>query len=310
MERKTRNWRRYNRNLINRGNITLWISKNAVKKWLASKDKNHFGRPFKYSDGAIICAWTLRFTFHLTLRALQGFLESLRDRGFLPDFIPSYSQICRRGQKLHLASKISKKRPTDIVFDSTGLKVYGDGEWKVKMHGKSKRRKWRKIHIAICPETQEILLQELTEGHCNDSKLLPSLVRKLPSSVRRIYGDGIYDTGRCYRAIYEKGAEAIIPVRRGARYRDSEKSPWLKDRNQQILQKRGLGGDEEADKIWKKLKNYHKRSLVETAMYRLKTLLGASLKSRKLSAQKVEVMIKCLILNRTINLEKRAKVAA
>ncbi|NGX41349.1 MAG: hypothetical protein KR126chlam4_01188 [Candidatus Anoxychlamydiales bacterium] len=183
------------------------------------------------------------------------------------------------------------------MFDASGLKVYGEGEWKVRTHGKSKRRTWRKIHIAMDPNTHDIVLAELTENSSNDCNVLKNLLEEMGSGLLRVYGDGIYDTEGCYEAISKKKAEPLIPARRNAKYKHSAKD-HLQARNQQILDIVALGGDEIARSLWKKLKGYHKRSLGETSFFRFKTILGHALKSRKMCIQIIECKIKCMILNK------------
>ena len=48
---RVHNWKDYNRSLINRGNLTLWFSKDALKNW-GPKPLNcgKRGRPFTYSN--------------------------------------------------------------------------------------------------------------------------------------------------------------------------------------------------------------------------------------------------------------------
>ena len=82
---------------------------------------------------------------------------------------------------------------TDIVFDSTGLKVYGEGEWKVRQHGTSKRRTWRKLHIGLNPHSQEIIAAELTENGVGDAETGEAMLNDLEGNVNRVYGDGAYD---------------------------------------------------------------------------------------------------------------------
>ena len=290
------NWSKYNKSLINRGSINFWISEDSIRKWSAKKDKSHFGRPFIFSDEAILTALTIRFVYHLPLRAMEGFLRSLFVLLRLSIKTPCYSQVCRRAKKLTLPSKLKSTKITDIVFDASGLKVYGEGEWKVRTHGVSKRRKWRKIHLGICPNTQEILLSELTDNSMNDINVMVDLVDKAPFRVGTVYGDGLYDAERCYKAIWDAGGKAIIPIKKNVKYTQPSK-PWMKFRDEQLSVIRGLGGDDIARSLWKKLKGYHKRSLVETAFYRWKQLLGPMLKSRKMENQVVEALIKCQILN-------------
>ncbi|MBN2259835.1 MAG: IS5 family transposase [Clostridiales bacterium] len=288
------NWKEYNKSLINRGSITFWFSEEIIKTWGAKKDKNHFGRPLVYSDLAIETSCIIRFFYHLPLRAAQGFLSSLASILRINISIPSYTQVCRRAQKLKLDLKLSNRKITDIVFDSSGLKVYGEGEWKMRTHGKSKRRTWRKLHIGICPKTHDIIVSELTENLSHDSKIMPSLLSYAPKGIKKVYGDKGYDSYRCFKAIDEIGAESIIPTRQNSNiFREMHHK-----RSKILMEIRGLGDDDIARSIWKKLKGYHRRSLVETAFYRIKTMLGPNLKSRKLLSQKIEAMLKCQIINK------------
>ena len=92
------------------------------------------------------------------------------------------------------------RKITDIVIDSTGLKVYGEGEWKVRQHGYSKRRTWRKLHLAVCPDSHEIVFEVITDNKTPDSEVYPKFIEKAPKSIERTYGDGAYDKEKCYRA--------------------------------------------------------------------------------------------------------------
>ena len=153
-----------------------------------------------------------------------------------------------------------------------------------------------KIHIGICPNTQEILLSKLTDNSLKDIEVMTNLLDEANFPIGNVYGDALYDAEKCYEAIWRNNGKAIIPIRKNIVYTQPSK-PWLKPRNDQILEIKGLGGDDLARSLWKKLKGYHKRSLVETAFYRWKQLLGSNLKSRKLENQIVESNIKCQILN-------------
>jgi hypothetical protein len=290
------NWKHYNRSLIQRGSITVWFSEDTIKEWHAAPMGKR-GRPTIYSDNAILTALLIRFVFHLPLRALEGFLSSLVSVMSLCLCIPSYSQICRRAQLLGRDMKrLTKRRITDLVIDSTGLKVYGEGEWKVRQHGYSKRRTWRKLHLAICPDSNEILFVKLTDNKISDHKVYPQFLKQAPKTVKRTYGDGAYDKSVCFQANFNHGSFPIIPPQRKARYRTNAPEHF-QERNKALLEIRGLGGDEEARKLWKKLKGYHRRSLVETGMYRFKTLFGSGLKSRSMQGQQSEAYVKSRALN-------------
>jgi len=198
--------------------------------------------------------------------------------------------------------KLSSRRPTDIIFDSSGVKVYGEGEWKVRQHGKSKRRTWRKIHLAVCPCSHEIILSELTESNKADASVANQMVPYLPKSIKNSYGDGAYDNQSFYRSCHHRGITSIIPPRKGGRLSSQAKNPWMKNRNDALRAIRGLGGDGEARKLWKKLCGYHKRSLAESAMYRFKRIFGGEFRSRKLEYQRAELYAKSLTMNRITKL--------
>jgi len=300
-----KNWSDYNRSLIQRGSINIWFSEEAIQKWhntLLAKKK---GRPQIYSDDAILCALLIKTVFRLPLRSLQGFLMSLVLILGLQIKVPSYTQISRRAKDLGKAlAKLSSRRPSDVVFDSTGLKVYGEGEWKVRQHGTCKRRVWRKLHIGLDPQSGEIMVAELTGNGVGsgDGETAKKMIRRLPKGAKRIFGDGGYDGIEFRQSGDEIGAEVIVPPSRGAIVHLGTKDPALINRNNAVWEIKGLGGDDEARKCWKILKGYHIRSLVETAMYRIKQLTGGNLCSRTLDKQQTESQIKCLVVNKMTKL--------
>ena len=299
---RVKNWSEYNKSLINRGSITFWFSEDTIKKWVSCKQTGEKGRPEVYSDEAILCALMIREVYKLPLRMLQGFLKSLFFILGLQLPVPSYSQISRRSARLNKKLKsLFKKEAKDIVFDSSGLKVYGEGEWKVKVHGQSKRRTWRKIHIGLDPTTQEIVLCDLTKNSVSDSSTACSLLDEMKSQIKRGWGDGSFDDKRFREKIFQMGGKAIVPPPRNAVYKGA-KEGWKRKRDLDIAAIHILGADEKARKIWKKLSGYHKRSLAETAFSRIKRILGPNLKARSFKNQKVECQVKCLIMNKMLSL--------
>jgi hypothetical protein len=300
---RIRNWSEYNRALIQRGSISVWFTEDAISKWLEQEHPRKKGRRKTFSDDAILCVLILRAVYHLPLRALQGFLEWLFQTMGLALPVPSYTQICRRAASLEKKLKrLTSKQPTDIVFDSTGVKVYGEGEWKVRQHGKGKRRTWRKIHLAVCPHSHEIVLGELTKSSAADGKVAKEMVKDLPKRTKKAYGDGAYDQGPFYETLYDAGIAPNIPPRRGGRIHDVEKKPWIRARNDAIREIVGLGGGDEGRKLWKILTGYHTRSLGETCMYRFKQAFSGTFRSRDISRQKSELYAKCIALNKMTKL--------
>jgi hypothetical protein len=300
---KVRNWSEYNESLKNRGSLFLWVSDDSLKKWQAVKDPYFIGAPKQFSDDAILCIMMLKSVFHLPYRQLIGFIISLFALMRVSLSIPHFTTVAKRASQLGCSlNKLSKRMPTDLVFDSSGFKVYGEGEWKVRQHGKQKRRRWKKFHIGICPASHEIVLAEATELETADCEVGPRLIRKAPRSIKRVIGDGAYDTSECYQSTHERNAKLVVPPRQGAVIREVEGMPWIEARNESIAQIIGLGNTAEARKLWKKLTGYHQRSLVETAFSRFKGIFGSRLFSKHSENQRVELLIKAQAMNRMTNL--------
>lgn len=288
--------------MINRGSITFWFSEDVIKKWLSTHQTEKRGKPEVYSDEAILCALMIREVYKQPLRMLQGFLASLFFMLKLNLPVPSYSQISRRSARLNKELKrLFRKEAKNIVFDSSGLKVYGEKEWKVRQHGKSTRRTWRKIHIGMDPHTGEILLCEMTKNSASDSSVACQLLDEVEGKIERGFGDGAYDDQKFRKKIASKDGKAIVPPDRNAVYKGSSDDA-IRQRDLDIAAIHILGADEVARKIWKKLIGYHQRSLGETAFSRIKRILGSNLKARKFENQKVECQVKCLIMNKMLSL--------
>lgn len=298
---KVRNWSHYNESLKKRGSLSLWISEDAIKKWVPDKKPHFIGAPRQYSDHAILCIMTLKVVYHLPYRQLIGFLQHVFRLMGVDLTLPHFTTVATRAKKLKCAfKKLSRRHPKDIVFDSSGFKIYGEGEWKVRQHGKQKRRRWKKFHIGICPESHEIIVAEARELEQADCEVAPELIKKSPRSTRRIIGDGAYDTSRCYQSAYERSLQLLTPPRQGAVV-SAEGKPWMVPRDEAIAQIIALGNDERAIKIWKKFTGYHARSLVETAFSRFKRTFGPKLFSKRIDTQEVELLVKAMAMNQMTN---------
>jgi hypothetical protein len=218
---------------------------------------------------------------------------------------PGYTQINRRSKKVKIDIRRQvSKGGISIVVDSTWLKVYGEGEWKVGKHGASKRRTRRKLHAAVNPDTLEIVSVELTENSEGDGCQVDRLLKEIIEEAEEFIGDGLYDTYRVLKRLSEGKIKGIIPSRENALLRKG--SIW-EPRNRSINEINKMGR-----KKRKKKERYHRRSQAEVAIYRYKTIMGRVLQSRKIEYEKTEIKVKCKILNRKteIGMPISYKVAA
>lgn len=251
-----RSWNDYNKSLIERGNLAIWLTSDTIKGWLSSrKPARQGGRQEIFSDAAILALMFLKALYRMPYRMVQGFAKSLLTLMLIELPIPHFTRICKRSKKLELPKLPGGKRITDIVFDGSGIKIYGEGEWKVEQHGREKKKKWKKIQIGIDPKTQEIILTDVTKKDKNDSTMLPGFLKQIRGKIRRVFGDGIYDTKSCYKALVERGAEPLIPPRKTARLWKGTEA-YVQWRNRAVLERRGLGLDPEGLSLWKKLRGY------------------------------------------------------
>lgn len=292
MNHAKRNWKEYNKSLVNKGSLTVWIDPNAYAQWIYKSGKR--GRP-KFSSYVIKVGWILKTVYRLAFRALQGFFNSILQLMKLPMKAPDYSLFSKRAHEvLDDLPRLSARRPTDLVIDASGFKVYGEGEWKVKIHGKGKPRRWIKAHIAIDPKSQEVIALEVTENTIGDAPMLPKLIEKAPKSVNRVTADGAYDKFKCRKLLHEKGILGVIPPPVNAQMREGDE---FIDRNDALKIIQYFGGDVVAKSIWKKLVGYHQRSLVETAFSSLKRFFGDRLQSKSMRTQVLELNLRCWVLN-------------
>jgi len=285
---KVQNWPEYNKSLKNRYNLTLWVDESATTG-LPAQTTGKRGRPFVYSSSTIEVCLVVRSLFRLPLRGVEGLMRSIARLIHLP--VPDYTVLSRRGRrlKIDLAFK-PRDSAIHLVVDSTGLKIYGEGEWKVRIHGIGKRRTWRKIHIGLDEATGEIVCAEFTKADTVDSDVLPKILRKIGLRVLQVSADGAYDRRKDYKAIARMGARAVIPPRWDAVV-CSRGRPSERDVNIERIRKIGL-------KRWKVESQYHRRSLTETAFSRLKRIFGGGLRSRLFENQRTEAMIALNLLNR------------
>lgn len=260
---RTRNWKQYNQSLVNRGSITFWLDENSIQKWYSIERTGKPGRPNTYSDDAIRCGLMIRAVFRTALRFLQGFVSSILSILGLDLDCPHYSVFCRRAKGLHIPTRrlLKPGEKLNVVFDSTGLKVFGEGEWKVRKHGYSKRRTWRKVHVGMCVDTGQVVVSAMSSNNVTDEDAMIGMMGALEGTpLGDVLGDGAYDTVNCREAVYDLGGEQIIPPDKNAKLQRGQLMACLEERDRAIRRIAELG--EEGRGQWKREAGYHRRSRV------------------------------------------------
>jgi hypothetical protein len=238
---------------------------------------------------------TIKEVFGLTNRATEGLVGSLFQlmRADLP--VPDHTTLSRRGHTVQIQLPKRAKGNLHLVLDSSGLKVYGEGEWKVRQHGWSKRRTWRKIHLAVDTATGEVQAAMLSEAGVTDAQMVEPMLTQIDQPVASVAADGLYDQRPVYQTLSRQvpQAKVLIPPRQGARiwqHANTHAQPLTRDEALRYIRAHGRAA-------WKKHLGYHQRSLVETAIFRFKTIFGDHLTTRRLDTQASQFGVRCRALN-------------
>ena len=290
---RVENWAAYDAALRRRGDLTIWVTPEAIAAWTPARSGRR-GRPVRYSDIVIEAGLMLRLAFGRPWRQTEGLLASLMRLLGLEVPVPDHTTFSRRSADLAVAAALtSTDGPVTVGIDSTGLKVFGKGEWHLERHGGQARRSWRKLHLAVDPDTGEILASELTSKDDGDASLVGPLLDQIARPIATVLADGAYDGKPAYRAVatHSPAADVIIPPRSTAVTSDTaDTAPTRRDRHIQLINERGRLG-------WQRIVQYGRRSLGEVAMMRYKQLIGRSLRARSLSTQKVKAAVGCKVMN-------------
>ena len=289
-----RNWSEYEQALVKRGSISVWVSEDMLKRW-QYEGPTQRGAQFDYSDTAIESVLTVREVFHLTNRAAEGFMRSLFRILEIGLEVPDHSTLSRRGKTLRVSLPKRAKGPLHLVFDSSGLKVYGEGEWKVRQHGWSKRRTWRKLHLTLDSQTGEVQAVLTSEAGLHDAEAVVPMLAEVDQPIASAAADGAFDRRSVYQAIqaHSPSAHIAIPPRKDAhiwRHGNSNAPPLPRDQNLRYIRRHGR-------RAWKRDSGYHRRSLAETGVFRFKTIFGEHLSARLRLTQTTQVRTRCRALN-------------
>ena len=291
---RVKNWSEYDRALRDRGDITLWISQEAIEAWTAPKTGKRGAQPV-YAAIAIETTLTLRLLFHLPLRQTEGFLHSVLRLMGLPLPCPDHTTLSRRNATVNISrfDNRGSQGPVDLIVDSTGLKVCGQGEWHSKKHGEKHRKSWKKLHIGVDGQGW-IIASAVTDDHAQDPSQVPALLSQLDRDIDRFIGDGIYDQQPVYTAVTEHspGARVIIPPRKDAVLSpEGATSPAQRDQRLVAIER-------DSRFHWKRTSGYYDQAHAENAFSRYKRTFGGGLRAKRNEAQEREALLGCVLLNR------------
>lgn len=296
---RLRNWSQYNKALVQRGSLTVWISEDVLSAWHNQTRTGRRGKPADYTDIAILCMATLEEVYGLPLRATEGLTRSVVKLLGVELSVPDYTTLCRRRRTLSVElPRLRKSEPLHMVVDSTGIKVYGEGEWKVRQHGYSRRRTWRKLHLGVDEATHEFVAVVVTTNDFKDSQLLEDLLAQVADEIKQVSADGAYDSRNCYDAIRDRKARAAIPPQKRAKiwqHGNTKAERHIRDENLREIRRKGR-------REWKRESGYHRRSLAETQVFRVKMIFGERVRARKFEGQAAQMLVRCATLNRMTHL--------
>jgi hypothetical protein len=300
------NWPAYEAGLRHRGDLTVWLDEAALSGWPAPRRTTRGGQPL-YSDLAIELVLTLRLVFHLALRQAEGFARSVLRLLGLDLSVPDHTTLSRRGQAFagRQPRTLRHDQPVHLVLDSTGLQVFGHGEWDAEKHGRTARQ-WRKLHLAVDAGTGEIVAHRLTDPDVGDITAVPGLLATVEGSIASVIADGAYDGASVYRAAFlrqrDPPPDIVIPPRKSSVVGgDKADTSTARDRHVRYIAQNGR-------MAWQKATGYGRRSLVETTIGRYKRSFGPKLRARSPEGQQGEVATAVNALNRMIRTAKPVSV--
>lgn len=267
--------------------------------WPAPRRKTRGGQR-RYSDLAIETTLMLGMVFGLRLRQIEGLLSSVLDMMALDLAVPDHTTLSRRARTWKPSARSNGRQhvadgPIHVLVDSTGLTIYGAGQWLEEKHGVKPRRGWRKLHLAVDADSGEIIAHSLTDQETGDASQLEPLLDQIDDEIDQFTADGAYDGYPAYDAVlrHTAGARVVIPPRSNAVERPNAQPCCQRDGHIASMQADGR-------LKWQTSTGYGKRALVETAMGRYKGVIGPRLRARPFLAHQTEAAIGVAILNRML----------
>lgn len=286
-----RDWSRYNDALVRRGEIGIDPSTiEAWRKELKMENRGKVGVPYRYPESYIRLVACIRLLFHLPYRQAEGFII------FLSEHIeglttPDYSTINRRvnGLKLDLEdSLIRSNDPVSIAVDSSGVKVHNGGDWIRKVW--KVKKGYLKIHFAVNIKTKQIVSMDVSSEKVHDGKRLKRLVNRAREHVRvkRVLGDGAYDSRNNFNFLAHNHIKPIIRVRRNS----VPKSKGCQARKMAVIEQKAF-----KPRAWSRIHRFGYRWRVEGAFSVMKRVFGEYVRAKKFINMAKEMLLKASIYN-------------
>jgi hypothetical protein len=198
MSFKVHNWPTYEAGPRRRGSLLLWIEDGVLEHWQTCGPDGQV----RYTDAATQTCLTLRAAFKLPLRQAEGPLASVLTSMDLTKSAPDHTTVSRRAVALPVIQLASVPYgPLHGLIDSTGLQVYGAGQWLEAKHGAKSRRKCRKLHLAVDASSGMIVAQILTDQDADDPSQVAPLLDQVDGRIVRVTADGAYDGAPTYQTI-------------------------------------------------------------------------------------------------------------
>ena len=285
-----KNWKEYNEELVRRGELLfdtdfLATWRSELKKMNEKKE----GAPFAY-PGSFLNMLAAIHAYLLPYRQLEGFVKlfskHVRElKGNVPHFTTIWWRATR--MEIDLDPKVNLNEQITIAVDSTGIKVTNRGEW-IKEKWLKERRGFIKIHVAVDTKSKQIVSMKVTQEDTGDARMMRPLVEEASkkANVKKLLGDGGYDSKDNFRTLSDMKIEPVIKVRSNSVVtgecipRDDSVREQLSNYDR-----------------WKKKHGYGMRWMAESAFSSFKRTFGESIKSVKWENMVNELLLKASIYN-------------
>ncbi len=210
------------------------------------------------------------------------------------DHLLEASTLSRRSQRLDVGlDLVPVKEPIHLIIDSTGLSIFGEGEWAAAKYGGRGKRAWKKLPLGV-DRSGVIVAEVLTDGNIDDAKTTLDLIDAVEGNIASLTADATYDTRAIYDAAAARPAKVVVPpTENSTRSRRRRSRSSARDRT--IMRVEEIGRRQ-----WKKESGCHLQARVENTFFRHKTIIVPGLRARHPESQKAEAMIARNILNTMI----------